>query len=449
MLEEEIVTKARAFFKNITITRRWNAEHGGVYVKKRTGVESNPYLENPDIVTPEGQLYTLRNPAAMTREISEYARLEGLFSYHITSLKLKNPNNAPDEFEKVSLTLFETGQTENFHLTDRRFFYMAPLLYEKSCEKCHYDMGYSIGQIRGGISVTFTIDEVITRIKNFNLFTLLLSASFCTLLILLIYVLIYRFASKLEEDKSVIISQNNRLEELNRKKNEFLGIAAHDLRNPISAILSLTGFLVKNLENIPRDDMRHIFKTMNSSSSYMSNLLNDILDVTKIETGKLSLVKKMVDYRDYIMKVIRINKILAEKRDISLILQCPEYLPRIALDQNRITQVLNNLIGNSLKYSESGTKIKILIERDNHYLITKISDQGQGIPEEDLSKIFSAFQSGSLSGKSVEKSYGLGLAISRRMIEAHQGILGVESKMHLGSTFYFKLPLDAKPDEQL
>ena len=100
LLNEEKIIQARIVFNTIVLARKWNANYGGVYVEKKPGVESNPYLENPDIRTVDGRAFTLRNPAIMTREISEYAEKEGMFKFHITSLKLINPHNKPDEFEK-------------------------------------------------------------------------------------------------------------------------------------------------------------------------------------------------------------------------------------------------------------------------------------------------------------------------------------------------------------
>ncbi len=161
--DQKLLATAQAFFQQIVITRRWVAQHGGVYVVKSPGVETNPYLlEIPDLVVDitdaQGQTYTLRNPALVTRELSEIAEQDGIFQFHITSLNLLNPNNAPDAFETEALQAFETGADEVWRYegagSGRRLRYMAPLYVEKSCLRCHGDQGYSVGQVRGGISVT-------------------------------------------------------------------------------------------------------------------------------------------------------------------------------------------------------------------------------------------------------------------------------------------------------
>lgn len=164
IINEQHLSTARAHFNNIVLTRRWNANHGGVFVEKREGVVSNPYLENPDIVASNGIVYTKKNPALMTREISEYAEKSGSFRYHITSLKPLNPGNKPDPFETRALTSFEKGQQETFAVFDEEntstYRYMAPLPVEEGCIGCHGKQGYSVGDIRGGISVSFDITDV-------------------------------------------------------------------------------------------------------------------------------------------------------------------------------------------------------------------------------------------------------------------------------------------------
>ncbi|HRE86740.1 MAG TPA: ATP-binding protein [Accumulibacter sp.] len=167
IVEEFVLTRARAHFRDIVLTRRWNAGHGGVYVEKRAGIESNPYLQDPDITATNGKTYTLRNPALMTREISELAARDGDYRFHITSLQLKNPDNAADDWERAALAGFAAGEKERFAAItsgDRsEFRYMAPLLVETACLRCHQDMDYRVGDVRGGISVRFDITPLLLR----------------------------------------------------------------------------------------------------------------------------------------------------------------------------------------------------------------------------------------------------------------------------------------------
>ena len=187
LINDEIRNRANVLFSSIVLTRKWNAGYGGVYVEKRKGVKSNPYLKNPDIETVDGKVYTKKNPAVMTREISEYAGKEGRFSFRITSLNLLNPNNEPDEFERKALQSFESGEEEASLIvtTNNKTYYryMAPLYVEESCLECHSEQGYKTGEIRGGISVTFDIGDIQGRLKS-NSYMLIILGIVSTLILL-------------------------------------------------------------------------------------------------------------------------------------------------------------------------------------------------------------------------------------------------------------------------
>ena len=164
LVNEEVLSRSQTHFRDIILTRHWNAQFNGVYVEKTEGVVSNPYLENPDITTVDGRIFTKKNPALMTREISEFAREDSLYSFHITSLKPLNPNNAPNEFEKEALLAFEQGKSEvynKFRIYDKTYFrYMAPLPVEEACLQCHAKQGYQVGDIRGGISLIISLERL-------------------------------------------------------------------------------------------------------------------------------------------------------------------------------------------------------------------------------------------------------------------------------------------------
>jgi len=209
LLNEENIIQARIVFNTIVLARKWNANYGGVYVEKKNGIESNPYLENPDIRTVDGRVFTLRNPALMTREISEYAEKEGMFKFHITSLRLMNPHNKPDEFEEKALRQFETGAAKELSQTElinkRRYFrYMAPLYIEQDCLQCHKHQNYAIGEVRGGISISLDIEELQSKIK-YNTITIAVFGIITTLLLLgLIYYFMSRLIKRLDEARQTI-----------------------------------------------------------------------------------------------------------------------------------------------------------------------------------------------------------------------------------------------------
>lgn len=171
LIHDQAIGQARILFSSITLARAWNASYGGVYVEKKPGIESNPFLESPDVRTADGRIFTKRNPATMTREISALAEKERLFRFHITSLNLLNPANRPDAFELEALSAFGRGEQEffRFETLNRRstFRYMAPLFIEAACLQCHSRQGYALGDVRGGISITFDTRDI-SRIEKKN-----------------------------------------------------------------------------------------------------------------------------------------------------------------------------------------------------------------------------------------------------------------------------------------
>lgn len=174
-LDELMHRQAAALIQQIVLMRHWNAAYRGVYVLKRPGVETNPYLYQvgpgeerprtfrPEITDTEGNVYTLKNPALMTRELSELTAKNAEIRFHLTSLKLINPNNRPDAFEQSSLQRFEQG-AEEVSTTEQdggKTYYrlMKPLRIEEGCLGCHGFQGYKVGDIRGGISLSIPVDQ--------------------------------------------------------------------------------------------------------------------------------------------------------------------------------------------------------------------------------------------------------------------------------------------------
>lgn len=209
LINEENLIRARVLFKTVLLTRKWNANYGGVYVEKKEGVQSNPYLEHPDITAVDGKVYTLRNPALMTRELSEFAEKEDLFNFRITSLHPINPNNVPDAFEKSALEQFEAGKSKevfwNEVIKERAYFrYMAPLYVENDCLYCHKQQPSEIGNINGGISVSLDIEDLQQKIRRNTFFIALFGLITVVLVLGLIYFFTRKLIRKLIEARATI-----------------------------------------------------------------------------------------------------------------------------------------------------------------------------------------------------------------------------------------------------
>lgn len=208
LIFDSSLAQARALFSSIVLARKWNASFNGVYVEKKEGIQSNPYLENPDITASDGRVFTKKNPALMTREISELAENGGFFKFRITSLKPLNPNNKPDEFEASALQMFESGKEEVFKisvLNEKPFFrYMAPLYVEESCLQCHAKQGYKKGQIRGGISVSFDVTSLQKKLTENTVFILIFAVATTGLLLGLIYIFTSRLIQRVSDARAEI-----------------------------------------------------------------------------------------------------------------------------------------------------------------------------------------------------------------------------------------------------
>jgi signal transduction histidine kinase len=233
---------------------------------------------------------------------------------------------------------------------------------------------------------------------------------------------------------------NDQLRELNNQKNEFLGMAAHDLRNPIAVIQNASLVLARYASEDLSEKQQEFLKKIHDTSKFMLELLNNLLDISKIEAGKLELEITKNNYPDFIRKNVEFNRFFSTEKGISIHLVLSDDIPLVDFDKNKIEQVLNNLISNAIKYSHPNTMISIEVLREKDFIVTKVIDQGQGIPGDELPHIFKPFQKASIKPTAGEKSTGLGLAIVKKIVEGHQGNIGVESEVGKGSTFFFKLP---------
>ncbi len=234
---------------------------------------------------------------------------------------------------------------------------------------------------------------------------------------------------------------------LNDLKNKFLGMAAHDLRNPLTVMRGYLDLLLKGAGGESAPGQKRIFERMRLACEQMLKLVGDLVDYSAIEAGRLDLHYETVDLEAFLRDTVDAHELLARAKNIEISLRAGTPLPRIRLDPNRIAQALNNLLTNAIKYSFPGSAITLGAEADGREVKIFVSDEGLGIPEEDLPHLFQEFHRATPRPTGGEKSAGLGLAIVKRMVEAHGGRVGVQSEVGRGSTFHFTLPL--APPESL
>ena len=235
------------------------------------------------------------------------------------------------------------------------------------------------------------------------------------------------------------------LQQVNDLKNQFLGMAAHDLRNPLATVYTYIDILKDDLSSDSNSTFLEAFNDIQEQMQYMMNLVSNLLDYSVIEQGRLDLDLQPVEIQQLTSQAVQTNRLLSAKRSISIDLHINVEPCIIMIDLHKIRQVLNNLISNAVKFSPSGTAIVVLIDKhDASHIMISVIDQGPGVPAEMRNRIFVPFGKTNQQAFSGEKSTGLGLAICRKMVEAHGGAIGFESKPDCGSSFWFTLPIPVK-----
>ena len=234
---------------------------------------------------------------------------------------------------------------------------------------------------------------------------------------------------------------NEQLSILNNEKNRFLSMAAHDLRSPISTAISYTDILRNDDGIFPPDKKERFLGVIEERLRFSLKLMAELLDISKIESGSLELSLKTHDYLQLIRQTIEFNRLIANLKDITILLECDERDLWFMFDKGKLEQVINNLVSNAIKYSGRGTTVVVGVKKENNTVITSITDQGVGIKKDELPMIFNPFQKSSARPTAGESSTGLGLAIAKKIVNEHDGTIDVESEENKGSRFSFTLPL--------
>lgn len=249
-----------------------------------------------------------------------------------------------------------------------------------------------------------------------------------------------RLNNELATAQRELAKTNAELARLNEQKNRFLGMAAHDLRNPLDVILTYSRFLLD--EAAPALDGEHVefLRTVESSSEFLLGLVDDLLDVAKIEAGRLDLDLSPVDLRAFVEHNAARNRTLADRKGLELRLSFDANVPPLRIDIQKIEQVLNNLLGNAIKYSQPGGAIDLGVAREGDMIAVSVANRGAGISPDELEAIFRPFATGRARGTAGERSTGLGLTIAKRIVEGHGGEVRATSTPDGETTFTFTLP---------
>jgi two-component system, NtrC family, sensor kinase len=478
-LRDGLTESARSYYKLIVVVRSWVAENEGIYIRQSPGVEPNPYLADPLLVTAHGDSLVWRNPAMVTRELSELSRsLGGRVQFHLASLDPVNPANAPDDFEREALNVIikdahrrgpEVREFTQFEYIDgvRHFRYFAPLYTEGSCVSCHGQQGYDVGDVRGGISIRIPTDQFAVASSDSLLLTMvggLVTSGLISLVLLgIIQHSVIRPLRRLENAAREIGSGNYHTEILTGSEDEIgdVGAAmakmqrairghlnglvqtekmsalgqlsagiAHEIRNPLFAVRNDLDFLQRNY--CQDEEQREVYRSMGEGVQRISGIVSAVLGYARPHQPQFG--------RHSLSEVLRstmalLGKQLA-KEHFKVSIEVDEDVPELEVDLHKMEQVFVNLLTNAMRARSGATgQIRITARRVEEQVEVRVSDDGIGISAADLPRVFDPFFTQSGDGT------GLGLTIVRRIIHQHHGSIEVQSEPGQGATFTFWLPV--------
>jgi PAS domain S-box-containing protein len=236
-----------------------------------------------------------------------------------------------------------------------------------------------------------------------------------------------------------------KLREIDQMKSEFLSNVSHELRTPLQSISGFTKLIMTG--KVPDPTTQHEFlNIIDRETMHLGNLINSLLDMSRLESGRFKIYKKPTSLSDIFTYSVKMFQSLAREKDINLTESISPELPEIEVDGERMRQVVINLVGNAVKFSDPGSSVHIKVEVQNKELLFQVIDHGTGIREEAMKHLFERFYRA--EGETVKGGTGLGLYISKQIIDAHGGRIWAESEFGKGSIFSFTLPLISEGGKQ-
>ena len=227
---------------------------------------------------------------------------------------------------------------------------------------------------------------------------------------------------------------------MEKMKSDFFSLMAHELRTPLASIKEGTNLLLKGIGEEYNEKRRTVLTVIAEESNRLIDLVNSLLDLSKMEAGMMALNLEKSDIRSLINKAVSGMEPLAMAKNVGIKVEIPQDLPYVKMDGERILQALRNLIGNAVKFTPLGGHVTISAQPLEKGVSVSVADTGPGVPKEDLNAIFDKFRQATLTSYSKIKGTGLGLAIVKHIISAHGGKVWVESEPGHGCTFIFLLP---------
>ena len=254
------------------------------------------------------------------------------------------------------------------------------------------------------------------------------------------------YTQRLAETNAELEMTNRELERANRLKSEFLASMSHELRTPLHTIIGFSELLGEELEGPLNEKQMRFVQHIHKDSLHLLELINDVLDISKIEADRLELRPEAFDFTALIAESLASVRSLAEAKSHTL--ETASDVPTaVEADRLRIKQVLVNLLSNAIKFTPEGGRIRLEARVQDSFVVVSVRDTGIGFPTEEHESIFDKFHQVGATTKGVREGTGLGLAITKRLVEQHGGGIWVQSQPQQGSTFSFTLPISSAERE--
>ena len=224
----------------------------------------------------------------------------------------------------------------------------------------------------------------------------------------------------------------SRLREVDRMKDEFVSIVSHELRTPLTSIRGSVQLVLDEPASVPDPEHRNLLQIALNNCERLVRIINDILDVSKIESGNLTLRKKAVNVADLVRQSIDVVAGPARNADVTLEVNVPANIRPVMVDPDRIVQALVNLLSNAVKFAPPSSTVTVTVTGSEHMVTIAVADQGEGIAPENLNRLFRKFQQVDSSSSRRKGGTGLGLAITKALVEQHGGRIFVDSELQQG-----------------
>ena len=482
---------ARVIADQVILTRQWVTDcMGGVFVNTRSTGAQGVIYATPDQIITETETFQMFTPSMVTAKLSQHSFEKKAYQFRLSSLTPINRKNQPNRFEKTALMHFQHSNTSEFYqYTDQTLEYMVPLHQKQGCAKCHENKAGTASRIIGGLRITLPFDEVKKTVRK-NVILLAGTGAGVTLVTILVLVfLIHRLVlnpinelenksrqlskgdltarvnlgthdelarlgssfnlmaeslmhsqdfleEKVAKATSDLARANHELLRLDRLKSDFLANMSHELRTPLTAVKGSINYLERTVQE---PDQQEFIQIIEKNISRVTRLISNLFDFTRLEAGTIEWEFENEDISQLVTEVVEILAPLALDKRIDVQCTCPEGIYAV-IDLERMEQVLVNILENAIKFSDKDSRIEVAVIPSADRVAVSVKDYGPGIAEEHIETIFKKFYTVSSRTDRKNQGAGMGMAISKAIVSAHNGTLTVESEENRFSIFTVTLP---------